>query len=326
MRAMILAAGLGTRMRPLTDFCAKPALPVRGRPVISLLLEVLAKNDIREVMINLHYLPQTIHAAIESDRPASMEIAWSDEPEPLGTGGGIRRAASFLSGTDECVVLSGDMLVDIDLASLVQGHRSSDHDATLVLLNDVRAKDFGTIGVDSGGRVTRLGQRTLRLNDPNTKPEVEVRAGLFTGVRIFSKRIFESWPKENVFEDLRDWLAPGIEHGSYRVAGAFADPDRSVWEPVGTLNEYLRMNLSPPYMPSLGGGPENWTGDVEVAGDAADVILGSQSQIGRNARLERAVVWAGESVPERFVAHDGVFAAGRFHDCGPETAILGQQH
>jgi len=112
---MILAAGLGKRLRPLTDYCAKPALPIRGRPVISLLLDFLAHHEIREVMINLHYLPETIRAAVESDRPEDMEIIWSDETSPLGTGGGIRKAATFLAEADDCLVLAGDMLLDLDL-------------------------------------------------------------------------------------------------------------------------------------------------------------------------------------------------------------------
>ena len=82
VRAMILAAGLGTRMRPLTDERAKPALPVRGRPVVSLLLELLARQGIREVLINLHHLPDSIRRAVEADHPAALEISWSNEEKP----------------------------------------------------------------------------------------------------------------------------------------------------------------------------------------------------------------------------------------------------
>ena len=84
MRAMILAAGLGTRLRPLTRFRAKPALPIRGRPTISILLDVLSRHGIREVMINLHHLPQTIQKAVELDCPESMEITWSTMPGATG--------------------------------------------------------------------------------------------------------------------------------------------------------------------------------------------------------------------------------------------------
>lgn len=326
MRAMILAAGLGTRLRPLTALRAKPALPIRGRPVISLLLDFLSRHDIREVMINLHYLPHTIRAAVDADCPPAMRIIWSEESEPLGTGGGIRRASEFLSGDDECVVLAGDMLIDIDLTSFLESHRRSRLDATLVLREDARQEDFGAIDIDSEGRVTRVGKRVVNATSAGSKTDRPQRSGLFTGVRIFSKNVFQGWPDEDVFEDLRDWLIPGIEAGRLRVGGAFVDAHDSVWEPVGTPSEYLQMNLSPPSMPSLGGAVEAWAGDVVIAGAQADVILGSKSEIGHDARLERTVVWAGETVPASFVAHDGVFAEGRFHDCAPDAPSMGQEH
>jgi mannose-1-phosphate guanylyltransferase len=330
MKAMILAAGLGTRLRPLSDHCAKPAMPIRGRPVVSLLLEFLNRQGIRDIMINLHYLPETIRGAVENDCPRDTHIVWSDEPEPLGTGGGIRRAADFLSGAEECIVLSGDMLIDIDLATLIGVHHQRQFDATFVLLDDARSSDFGTIGIDAGGCVTRVGKRTVADNVR------EDRAGLFTGVRIFSRRVFDRWPDATVFEDLRDWLMPGMEAGAFRVGGAFVESSGaessevassgSVWEPVGTPNEYLRMNLDPPLLPSLGGQASQWSGDIRILGAAHDVIVGTGAEIGENVHLERAIVWAGEKVPAGLVAQDGVFAAGRFHDCGPATAAVGQKH
>ena len=111
---------------------------------------------------------------------------------------------------------------------------------------------------------------------------------------------------------------PGIESGRIRVAAELLEESASVWEPVGTPGEYLAVNLSPPSLPSLGGQPERWSGDVRVVGSHADVILGSKAEIGAGARLERAVVWECESVPAGLAAHDGVFAAGRFHGCQDE--------
>ncbi|MEZ4291625.1 MAG: nucleotidyltransferase family protein [Myxococcota bacterium] len=138
---MILAAGLGTRLRPLSALRAKPALPVLGRPVISLLLELLARHGVREVLINLHHLPETIRSAVAGDCPDGIEVEWSEEPRPLGTGGGIRRAADFLRGSPECVVLAGDMLFDADLAALARTHRRSGRGA-IVLRDDPRADRF----------------------------------------------------------------------------------------------------------------------------------------------------------------------------------------
>ncbi|MAG29318.1 MAG: hypothetical protein CL908_00295 [Deltaproteobacteria bacterium] len=320
MRAMILAAGLGSRLRPLTEFRAKPALPVRGRPVISLLLQFLAHHGIREVMINLHHLPETIRAAVARDRPEGLAISWSEETRPLGTGGGIRRAAEFLRGSPSCVVLAGDMLVDFDLGALAERHLTSGLGCSLLLREDPRGLDFGTIGADAQGHVSRIGERRVEAGARATKPGrgkvgVEMSRGLFTGVRFFSRETLGHWPLEEVFEDLRDWLLPGIERRGQPVGALVVGERESRWEPVGTLAEYLRANLEPPSLPSLGGDVEAWGGDVELLGENRDAVVDRRAYLPNDARLERSIVWDGERVQAGFSGHDGVFAGGRFHSC-----------
>jgi mannose-1-phosphate guanylyltransferase len=322
MRAMILAAGLGTRLRALTDLCAKPAIPVRGRPVISLLLEFLARQGCREVMINLHHLPETIRSAIESDHPANLAIHYSEEPKPLGTGGGIRRAADFLRESEACIVLAGDMLLDVPLRELFERHLASGRHATLLLRRDSRDEDFGTIGVDSNGNVNRIGKDRL-AGVVRVGGDGEADRGLFTGVRFFSRDVLDHWPcdaPEDVFEDLRDWLIPGIETRGERVGAELVNAEASVWEPVGTPAEYLRVNLSPPILPTLGGSAEAWGGEIDVVGKNEDVIVSRKAFVPTDAVLERCVVWNGEQVPAGFRGSDGVFAGGAFQSCLPAAA------
>lgn len=315
MRAMILAAGFGTRMGLLSKLRAKPALPVRGRPVISLLLAFLERHGIEEVMINLHHLPETIRAAVQQDHPQSMRISWSEEPTPLGTGGGIRRAAAFLAGSDDCVVLAGDMLLDLDLAGVVERHRASGRAATLVLREDDRMSVFGSVGLAADGRVLRIGSQIGSGIPSGVRSAEESAVGLFTGVRVLSRAALDHWPDRAVFEDLRDWLVPAMRDHGMRAGGEILDRSRSVWEPVGTPREYLQANLEPPGLPSLGGSASSWQGEIRLAGEHQDVLLGRKATLGTGARLERAVVWENESVPPELMAHDGVFAGGRFHSC-----------
>lgn len=307
MRAMILAAGYGTRMHPLTSLRAKPALPVRGRPVISLLLAFLARHGVREVMINLHHRPESLREAVEADHPDSLQICWSEEPHPLGTGGGVRRAADFLRGSETCVVLAGDMLVDLDLEALAARHRTSGRAATLVLREDPRAGAFGSIGLDASGRLARVGE------DPRISDERS--AGLFTGIRLFSREALGHWPDRDVFEDLRDWLVPAMKDHRLQVGGEIVERGQSVWEPVGTPSEYLHVNLEPPSLPSLGGSVAHWSGEIQVVGDGEDVLLGRKAVMGEGAHLDHAVVWEGEEVPAGLQRSFGVFAGGRFHPC-----------
>lgn len=322
MRAMILAAGLGTRLRPMTDLRAKPAMPVRGRPVISLLLEFLSRQGFREVMINLHHLAESIREAVDADHPANVEIHWSEEPAPLGTGGGIRRAADFLRENEACVVLAGDMLIDVPLEKLFERHIASGRPATLLLREDSRETDFGTIGVNAKGHVNRIGR--LRLGGAAGQPgreddDIEMSRGLFTGVRFFSRQILDNWPKDtiadSVFEDLRDWLVPGIETRGEHVGAEIVGADSSVWEPVGTPAEYLRVNLSPPELPTLGGSAEHWGGEVDIRGKHGDVIVSRKAFVPTDAELERCVVWDGERVPSGFRGQDGIYAGGALRSC-----------
>ena len=321
---MILAAGLGTRLRPLSDLRAKPALPVRGRPVICLLLEFLARQGCREIMINLHHLPDTIRAAIDADHPEDIEIHFSEEPRPLGTGGGIRRAADFLRESKACIVLAGDMLIDVPLRELFERHLASGRHATLLLRRDSRDEDFGTIGVDAKGNVTRIGQHRVGGHS-SSKPADDAREtsrGLFTGVRFFSREVLDNWPggpATDVFEDLRDWLIPGVETRGERVGAEIMEAETSVWEPVGTPAEYLRVNLSPPDLPTLGGSAAHWGGEIDVTGKNADVIVSRKAFVPADARLERCVVWDGERIPPGFHGRDGIFAGGVFRSCLAET-------
>jgi len=309
VRAMILAAGLGTRMRPLSDLCAKPALPVRGRPVITLLLELLAHHGVEEVMINLHHLPDSITTAVERHCPPKLRVRYAREAAPLGTGGGIRGARDFLCQSDPSIVLAGDMLFDADLTRLAADHRASAADCTLLLRDDPRAARFGTIGVDGRGRVRRIGRR-FDLGG-------EQRAGVFVGVRLFSPAIFAALPDRpagEAFEDLSDWLAPALRSGSETILGRMLSRDESVWEPVGTPDEYLQVNLAPPtlsYLPPT----RNVAEGTKVIGPAADVILGTGATIGRDADLTRCVIWEGERIPAGTRADGGVFAGGRFYAC-----------
>lgn len=317
IRAMILAAGLGTRMRPLTNYRAKPALPVCGRPVISLLLELLAAHGVREVLINLHHHPDSILEAVEADHPESLSIEWSEEPSPLGTGGGIERASEFLRGTADCLVMAGDMLLDCDLTDLLTRHRTSGRDVTLILRDDIRGEHFGTVGLDAAQRVTRIGKRILDEPEDESDVAKEVSRGLFTSLRFFRRDALDHFPSPagEAFEDLRDWLAPRVASEGLTLGAEILSESDSVWEPVGTPAEYLEANLAPPHLPSLGGSVAAWGGEVTPGGLAAGYVVAGAASLPGDVELERCVVWDGEKLPAGFRGSDGVYAGGAFHAC-----------
>ncbi|MEE2664501.1 MAG: NDP-sugar synthase [Myxococcota bacterium] len=301
MRALILAAGLGVRMQPLSLLRPKPALPVLGLPVIGYLFELLAANGVEEVMVNLHHRADQMRETAEQCCPSQLELHFSNESEPLGTGGGIRRVSSFLRDSDPALVLAGDMLLDSDLAGFARRHRERGDAATLLLRSDERIAEFGPIGIDGEGAVRRIG------NDFDLGGAL--RHGLFVGVRAFAPRCFDSLPdRDGPFEDLRDWLAPALRAGARDIRAECYDSDAVGWEPIGTPAEYLRANLEFDARFDRAGARERAPETRVTPG----LVVGRGARLEPGARLEHAVVWDGETVPSEIDACGGVFAGGRF--------------
>ena len=315
MRAMIVAAGLGTRLLPLTKLLPKPALPVRGVPLVAYQLALLRDHGVREVAINVHHLAGALEAAAERWCPPGLALRFSRERELLGTGGGIARLADFLRESEPSVVIGGDMLLDFDLGGLADWHRAGGHAASLLLREDPRAARFGTIGVDREGRVRRVASR-FDLGG-------ESRAGVYAWANVLSPRIFDSLPARPAFNHLDDWWAPELARGADDIRGLVADAKSCLWEPVGTPAEYLAANLSLRRLSFMDLDEATSRAGARVLRDAAgapSVVLGAGARLAEDVKLTRAVVWEGERVPPGFRGDGGVFAGGAWHACGPAEA------
>lgn len=302
MRGMILAAGLGERIRPLSDLRPKPVLPVLGMPVIGLGLRLLAQHGVREVAINRHHLPAVLTERTRAVCPPGLGVTWSDEPELLGTGGALRRVAGFLRESDPCLLLAGDMLLDADLTKLVDRHRARGAAVSFLLKEDRRGSLFGTIGVDSDARVRRIGSH-FDLGG-------EVRAGIYAHATVISSDALAGLPERDAFNHLTEWIVPHLAEGADDVFGEVLAEGECTWEPVGTLGEYLRANLACPEL--------SYVDEAALLRETrthreGSVVIGAGATLGAGARLTRAVVWDGERVPAGFEAREGVFAGGRFH-------------
>jgi mannose-1-phosphate guanylyltransferase len=315
MRAMIVAAGRGTRLRPLTDLLPKPALPVRGVPLVAYQLGLLRDHGVREVAINVHHLPEALEAAAERWCPPGLGLHFSHEPELLGTGGGIARMADFLRASDPSLVIGGDMVLDFDLGALVDWHRAGDHAASLLLREDPRAARFGTIGVDGVGRVRRVASR-FDLGG-------ECRAGVYAWANVLSPKIFDSLPERSAFSHLDDWWVQELARGAEDIRGLVADARACLWEPVGTPAEYLAANLGLRDLSFLDLEEASGRAGARVLRDAAgapSVVIGAGARLAEGVELTRAVVWDGEHVPAGFRGAGGVFAGGAWHACEPAEA------
>ena len=224
---MILAAGLGTRLRPLTNAIPKPLLPVGGTPLIVWNLLLLKRHGFHEVVVNLHHLAPLIEQALGNGSKFGLRIIYSHEPMILGTGGGIKQAEPYFSG-EPVLVLNGDTLFELDVSALCAFHRERAAAATLVLREDPEAAAWGLVEVCAEHRVVRITGRGLRDAGP-TSPR------MFAGIHILNPRLLRD-VKKGVASTIIDPYVAAIERGEavlgYDLHG--------YWSDVGTAERYAQ--------------------------------------------------------------------------------------
>ncbi len=190
MKAMVFAAGQGTRLRPITDDKPKALVPVAGRPMIDYALLLLRYYGIREIVINLHHFGEQIERHLGDGKKFELEIRYSAERELLDTGGGLLKAKPFLRD-QTFIVINTDALIDLNLAAAIDFHKSNNAAVTLVLRSDALADQYGSMDIDDGGRICRF----LNTEGP-LKPSGPMRKVMFTGVQILEPTIFRYMDRE----------------------------------------------------------------------------------------------------------------------------------
>lgn len=290
MRAMVLAAGLGTRLRPLTEERPKPAVPFGLRPLVCETLDALHRFGIREVAINVHHLADRMAALVDPHLPPGMSARYLHEPVLLGTGGALANAASWLTEPDEpVIVMNSDIVFAPDLDAALTLHRRLDAVATMVLRPDPEATRLGAIDVDDRGRVRRLlgrPQHGATLHPASLHETQEaLHERMFTGVHVLSPRAFADFPAEGcvIRSAYRKWVDEGA-----RVAGI---TDLAPWKDLGTLAAYLDANVG------LAGDGALVHASARVATEArlTRVVIGEGATVGP-VSLDRVVVWPGAMV------------------------------
>ena len=226
LKGMVLAAGLGERLRPLTENCPKPLLPVAGRPMMEYPLRLLAGAGIREVVVNTHYLAEAIYRCVGDGERLGLEITYSHEPDILGTGGGIRKVESILSG-GSFVVANSDVVIDLDLAEVIRLHRDKGAAATMVLRPDPRPEAWGAIEIDREGRVREFLGRLGWTGEPLEKL-------MFTGIHILEPRVFNYMPASRPFS-ITEVTYPAMLEAGEPVHGF---THHGYWSDLGTQERY----------------------------------------------------------------------------------------
>jgi mannose-1-phosphate guanylyltransferase len=306
MRAMVLAAGLGTRLRPLTYEITKPMVPVLDRPVMEHILDLLERHGITDVIANLHYFPEMIREYF-GDR-----ITYRYEPELLGTAGGVRACAEFL-GDEPFLVISGDALTDIDVTALAERHREAGGIATLAVKQVPDTREYGVVLHDREGRITGFQEKPA--------PEEALSNLGNCGIYMFEPQIFDYFPAEPFVDWAKDVFPVLLDNDiPFHIHEV-----REYWNDIGSLTElrqgtfdalrgelHLQIEgeeLSPGVTVAGGGegiatigercaleGPA-WIGrDVTIAEEVrlmGPVVIGDGASIGRGAQVRSSIVFPG---------------------------------
>jgi mannose-1-phosphate guanylyltransferase len=281
MRAMVFAAGLGTRLRPLSDVLPKPVVPFFGLPLAGWTLAHLARAGVRSIVANTHHLAERCEAALAAATPSGVTLRFSrEEGAILGTGGGLRRAFRTqeaaegpMADDDVLVVVNGDILFAPDLGALVAQHRASGALATMALRLVPDPFALGAIELEPDGRVSAM---LRRASDARAHG---VRAAMFTGVHVLSRAALEALPEEGciVRQGYVRWLAQGA-----RIQGVVCDEP---WRDLGTPDVYLAAHL------------DVLRGALALPGVSPGIAwVGPGAELAPEARLDRAVVGAGAHV------------------------------
>jgi len=304
MKAMILAAGLGTRMRPLTDHCPKPLLPLLLQPMLDHLLAQLPRHGIRDVIINLHHHADHLARWLGDGSRWGVHLSLSFEPEILGTAGALKRVEPLLRDAP-FLVLNADVLIDVDLQALWHWHCQRQALVTMVLRPDPAARSYGAVIVDADDRVRLINGR------PSTHVPAAGQETMFACVQVVDPRVLERIPPDCFSMTTSDVYPALIERHEavygYRYTGYWMDigaPERYLqahWDmldgalgdswiqrlPVGS-RVVLRPDDMPPVAPGVTLIPPVVLGpDVALA---PDVCLGLYAVLGAGCRLASGVV------------------------------------
>jgi mannose-1-phosphate guanylyltransferase/mannose-1-phosphate guanylyltransferase/phosphomannomutase len=310
---MVLAAGLGTRLRPLTYEITKPMVPVLDRPVMEHIVDLLDKHGFDRVIANLHYFPDSIREHF-GDR---MEYRF--EPELLGTAGGVRACADFF-GDEPFLVISGDALTDIDLTALANTHRETDGIATLAVKQVPDTREFGVVLHDREGRITGFQEKP--------SPDEALSDLGNCGIYVFDPQIFDYFPDSEFVDWAKDVFPVLLEND----VPFYIHEVREYWNDIGSLGELRKgtfdalrgelhlqvegQELRPGVIVADGSElPEG----VEVEGPA---WIGRDVRIGEGVRLMcPIVVGDGVSIGDRAQLRGSIIFPGT--EIAPESILIG---
>jgi mannose-1-phosphate guanylyltransferase len=290
--AMVLAAGLGTRLRPLTDVRAKPAIPVAGEPLIRRILAWLAASGVTDVVVNLHHRPETLAAVLGDGTDLGVRVRYSWEPLLLGSAGGPRLALPIL-GTSPFFLVNGDTLAGVDLAALAARHHEKDARVTLAVTANREPDKYGGVRVDASGWYLGVSPR-----GPSAAGSRH-----FVGVQIVDADVFADLPIDSPSSTIGGVYDALLGRSPAAIAVYDCDVE---FHDIGTMADYLSTSRAL----DRHAGRQGRNVRVDPAAVLRDTILWDEITIGPGARLDGCIVTDGVSVPAGAVFERATLVAG----------------
>lgn len=268
MKTMILAAGFGTRLFPLTIDRTKPAIPFLGKPLVGYVAEYLAKFGLDDIVVNLHHQPDSVIEALGDGSNFGVKIEYTrEEPNILGTAGGLDNARHLLED-DTFLIINGKIITDIDIAAAIETHKNSGALATMVLKPNTKREKFTIVDTD-GEFVKGFGDFAMPLTENEIRDtESDLFTPLmFTGIHIMEPRIFDYIPRGVYSDIVPSFYNPALLKGE-QISAHVADGN---WFELSTIPRYLDISLA--------------------MMNGRDVIHGSNYLVGPDAAVKDSVIW-----------------------------------
>ncbi len=320
MKAMILAAGFGTRLFPLTIDRTKPAIPFLGKPLVGYVAEYVAKFGIDEVVVNLHHQPRSVIEALGHGQDFGVHIDYTvEQPDILGTAGALDFAKAHLKD-DTFVIVNGKIITDLDISEAVAAHKQSGAIATMVLKENHKREKF-TVVHTTDGHIDYFGPHATPVTEAelrDTEHEVPVPL-MFTGIHVVEPAIFDLIPPGVFSDTVTDIYIPYIKGGG-KIAAHVAEGE---WFELSTIPRYLDISLA-----MMKAGDVHFGHNCVMAGavNLKDSVIWDNVTIGDGATLYRTIIADGVTImPGEHFENAAIVRADMVRSCSeiPEKALKG---
>lgn len=320
MKAMILAAGFGTRLFPLTIDRTKPAIPFLGKPLVGYVAEYVAKFGVTDIVVNLHHQPQSVIAALGTGGDFGVTIDYTiEQPDILGTAGALDNARQYLEN-DTFLIVNGKIITDIDIAAALETHRNSGALATMVLKPNPKREKFTIVNTEDdfvtgfGADAKPVSEEELRdVDHPIVTPL------MFTGIHIMEPRVFEYIPRGVYSDIVPTFYNPALAKGE-KIAAHVTDAN---WFELSTIPRYLDISLA-----MMGTGDVHFGRNCVLSGAASlkDSVIWDDVTIGDGATLYRTIIADGVTIePGEHFENVAIVRADMVRSCEeiPPKALKG---